>query len=152
MLTYCQAELTDAEAIWRLQRLAYQSEAQLYGDWSIPPMIQTLDELRKEFQQFQFLKATTTDGIVGSVRARFRRGSVEIGRLIVDPAYQRRGIGTELLRRAEKLFGAAERFELFTGSKSQSNIRLYEKNGYTTTRMEHISPTVTIVFLEKRIK
>lgn len=29
----------DAAAILELQRLAYQSEAELYQDWNIPPLI-----------------------------------------------------------------------------------------------------------------
>jgi hypothetical protein len=41
------------------------------------------------------------------------------------------------------------RFELFTGSKSEANIRLYQRHGYTITRTSQLSPTVSIVFMEK---
>ena len=37
-----QATAEDAAAILALQRLAYQSEAEVYGDFSIPPLTQTL--------------------------------------------------------------------------------------------------------------
>ena len=40
------AALDDAEAILALQRLAYQTEAALYDDFTLPPLIETLAELR----------------------------------------------------------------------------------------------------------
>lgn len=39
------ASPADAAAILALQKLAYQSEARLYNDFSIPPLLQTLEEL-----------------------------------------------------------------------------------------------------------
>ena len=42
--------LSDAAEILSLQRLAYQSEARLYGDWSLPPLIQSLPELIEEIR------------------------------------------------------------------------------------------------------
>jgi hypothetical protein len=35
----------DAEEILDLQRLAYESEARFYEDWTIPPLTQTLEQL-----------------------------------------------------------------------------------------------------------
>ena len=43
----------------------------------------------------------------------------------------------------------AAKFELFSGSKSEANIRLYQRHGYTVTRTESLSPTMLITFLEK---
>jgi hypothetical protein len=63
------ADPADAGDILALQRLAYQSEARLYGDWDIPPLTQTLAELRAEFATLLVLKAvpgTSGSGIVGS--------------------------------------------------------------------------------------
>ena len=40
-----QAEEADLEAILELQRLAYQGEARLLNDFSIPPLMQTLEEI-----------------------------------------------------------------------------------------------------------
>lgn len=36
----------DTIVIFELQKLTYQSEAELYDDFCIPPLTQTLDELR----------------------------------------------------------------------------------------------------------
>lgn len=145
-----QAELGDAESILALQRIAYGSEALRYEDWSIPPLTQTLDDLRDEFSRKVFLKAQIAESLVGSVRADFANGVCSIGRLMVHPDHQRRGIGTQLMLAIERMFPFAERFELFTGDRSEGNIRLYERLGYQLTRSERLSPKVTFVYMEKR--
>ena len=145
------AEEADAAAILAIQKLAYQSEAAIYGDWSIPPLVQNLDEIRSEFSQATFLKAVTDEVIVGSVRGRMRERTCEIGRLIVHPGFQRRGIGTLLMNAIESAFPAAARFELFTGDKSEGNIRLYTRLGYRVFRKEPLSSKVNLLFLEKLV-
>ena len=95
------------------------------------------------------LKAVTDGRIVGSVRA-FQAGpTCYVERLIVHPEYQRRGIGTALLQRIETVFPAAERIELLTGHKSESNIRLYERAGYRMFREVRTNERVSLVFMEK---
>ncbi|MEW6112916.1 MAG: GNAT family N-acetyltransferase [Thermodesulfobacteriota bacterium] len=145
-----QANVTDAAEILALQKLAYQSEAILYDDWSIPPLTQTLTEIEAEFSQKTFLKTHCSGMIVGSVRAAIDGGTCSIGRLIVHPEYRRKGIGTQLMSAIEERFPSALRFELFTGEKSKGNIRLYENLGYRTFRKERMSPRVVTVFMEKR--
>ncbi len=139
----------DAEAILSLQRLAYQSEAALYDDPMLPPLCQTLAELRAEFATHRFLKAVEDDQIVGSVRALLLDRTCHIGRLMVDPAWQNRGIGTALMQHVEHLFPTVQRFELFTGSRSEQNIRLYHKLGYAMYKTQRLSEQVTLVYLEK---
>ena len=126
-----QADMHNAESILALQRLAYQSEAILYNDLIIPPLRHTLDELLTEFTTHRFLKAVEAGQIVGSVRAALHDHTCFIGRLIVHPAKQRRGIGTALMKAIEQCYPTAERFELFTGSRSAHNMDLYQKLGYT---------------------
>lgn len=143
------ASTEDAEAILMLQKLAYQSEARLYDDWSLPPLTQTIDSLRDEFTNSIILKATSGERLVGSVRARQTGDVCAIGRLVVHPELQGQGIGSQLLRSIEARFDRVAKYELFTGSKSEGNIRLYQRHGYTITRTEPLSQTVSIVFMEK---
>jgi GNAT superfamily N-acetyltransferase len=143
------AVIDDAAAILALQKRAYESEARLYDDWNLPPLTQTLDSLQAEYAGSMVLKVTDAGGlVVGSVRARESGGTCHIGRLIVAPELQGLGLGTRLMREIEARC-LLTRFELFTGSRSAGNIRLYERLGYRHFREQTLSPAVTLVFMEK---
>lgn len=139
----------DAAEIHELQRLAYRSEAELYGDWSIPPLTEPLAETVRALAEQLVLKASVGGRIVGAVRGRLEGGTCHVGRLIVHPEAQGRGLGTQLMLALEAALPAARRFELFTGERSARNLHLYAKLGYRPFRTEPLSPQVTLVFLEK---
>ncbi len=139
----------DAAAILALQKLAYHSEALLYDDFSIPPLVQTLEGLRQEISQKTFLKATVDRQIVGSVRGYQSRETCWVGRLMVHPDFQGRGLGTALMRQMERSFPEARRAELFTGHRSEKNLRLYERLGYAIFRQEPVTEKLIFVFMQK---
>lgn len=143
----------DAPAILALQRLAYQAEALRYNDWNLPPLTQPLEALLAEFKRLVVLKAVPAGDadmtVVGSVRAGMSHGVCQIGRLIVHPEHQRRGLGSALLSAIEARFPTAEKYALFTGARSEGNQRLYERRGYRVVRRQEMSPQLTLVFLEK---
>ena len=139
----------DGAEILALQKLAYQSEAAIYNDYAIPPLTQTLEEIVVDLKRQTFLKAIEEGRIVGSVRAYMQEGTCFVGRLIVHPSFQNRGIGTRLLGEIERVFDQAERFELFTGHLSERNLYLYQKLGYRPYRNRKVSDALTIVHLEK---
>ena len=143
------AQKEDLMQILELQYLAYQSEAKLFGDMDIPPLKQTIEEVGEEFAQGTVLKVVDDSGdIIGSVRAYEENGTVYIGKLIVHPKMQKRGIGTQLLLAMENEFPNF-RYELFTSTKSISNIRLYERLGYKIYKEEAVSDELQFVYLEK---
>lgn len=139
----------DLEEILALQQLAFRSEAVLYDDYSIPPLLQTIEELKAEAGKSVILKAVADRRIVGSVRAYRQGDTCYIGRLIVHPAYQNQGIGRRLLSAIEGCF-AGWRLELFTGSLSRKNLALYERMGYKRYKTEEIKEGQQMVFLEKK--
>ena len=144
-----QANPDDACEILTLQKMAYQSEAKLNDDWTLPPLTETLPEIISEIETKVFLKAVRADEIIGSVRATLDSGTCQVGRLIVHPDCQGKGVGALLMDRIEAAFPHAERFELFTGTKSIRNIRFYKKLGYREFREDDLSPKVRLVFMEK---
>ncbi len=139
----------DASAILKLQKLCYQSEAAIYDDYSIPPLHQTLESMREEFKDKVVLKAVQSRRIIGSVRSHVKDDTCYIGRLIVHPDFQNKGIGKKLLGSVESIFLSARRFELFTGDRSLKNIALYSSFGYRELRREPLTDRVTLVYMEK---
>ena len=143
------ADVADAQTILELQKQCYQSEAALYDDYSIPPLRQSLESLRDEFEKKIVLKAVESGRIVGSVRAHVKDDTCHVERLIVHPDFQNKGIGKKLLGSVESIFLSARRFELFTGEKSVKNISLYSSFGYRELRKEPLSDRVTLLYMEK---
>ncbi len=143
------ASENDLTEILDLQKLAYQSEAIIYNDFSIAPLIQILKELQDEAKKGVILKAVENERIIGSVRAYESGGTCFIGKLIVHPDYQNRGIGRMLMREIEKCY-KVDRYELFTGYLSRKNISLYEKLGYNGFKTEKVADNLKFVFMERR--
>jgi GNAT superfamily N-acetyltransferase len=140
----------DAEAILALQKMAYASEARRYDDWTIPPLVETLDAVRRQIAEHVVLKAIVNGRLAGSVRGVVTGNVCEVCRLSVAPERQRRGIGSALLAAVEQRFPDIEAFELFTGDRSVENLRLYDRHGYVETHRQPVSPAVSLVYLEKR--
>jgi len=144
------ASVSDAEELLALQKLAYRGQAEIYNVFSIPPLIQTLESMKEDFKNQLFLKAFLDGRIIGSVRAYSKEETCHIGRLIVHPDYQNRGIGTRLMNDIERIFNGCKRFELFTGDRSERNLRLYQKLGYRILKTSKITDRTNILFLEKK--
>lgn len=123
------ANVDDLPALLELQKLAFQSEAELYPETEIAPMRQTLPELVQEFAHYTTLIAEQGGELVGSVRGQVVNGRGEIGRLMVQPARRGQGLGRRLMREIETALDV-QTFRLFTGECSLSNLRLYESLGY----------------------
>jgi GNAT superfamily N-acetyltransferase len=149
MPTIRRARADDAEALIELQRAAYAVEARLYDDWTIEPLTETPDDLRAAMQTAVVLVASDAGTLVGSVRGMLSDGTCRIGRLFVRPDRQGEGLGSALLAAIEAEFAGVRRFALFTGSRSEGNIRLYRRHGYVITGEIHPSPKLTLVTLEK---
>ena len=73
--------------------------------------------------------------LVGAVRGRLEGDEWEIGRLMVAPDLRGRGLGRLLLEAIEAAAPpSASRLSLFTGARSERNLRLYKRAGYRRDR------------------
>lgn len=150
-----EATSEDLANILDVQKIAFAAVAERYGVADLPPLGQTLDEIALEFRDSLFLKAVVDDRIVGSVRGVVTETVVEINRLVVMPDYQNRGIGTALMVEIERrMLETAEvgGFELFTGSRDEKNIHLYEKLGYLRSHTEKLNDQITLVYMRKPVE
>ncbi|WP_341227207.1 GNAT family N-acetyltransferase [uncultured Arcticibacterium sp.] len=123
------AQEKDLEEILTLQKLAYIQEAEIYNNYEITPLTQSIEELQADFKTNTFIKATFNSKIIGSIKGFEENGSVLVGKLIVHPDFQNKGLGSRLMLDIESRFPKANRFWLFTAYKSEplfvSKARLY---------------------------
>lgn len=149
MLMIYQSNFDDLQEILQLQYLSYQSEAALFGRKNIPPLKQTLDEVIDEYNNGVILKMVNDENtIIGSVRAKEDKGTVYIGKLMVNPNYRHNGYGTKLIKAIEEYF-PNKRYELFTSTRSKDNIRLYQSLGYKIFDRKAINDELQFVYMEK---
>ena len=141
----------DAGEVLTLQRAAFVQEALIYDAVDMPPLTQTLDELHAELVENLGCVALDGTRIVGAVRARLDDGLLLVGRIAIAPDQQGSGLGTALLDAVEQRgreAGATEA-ELFTGSLSEANLRLYEREGYVESERVPQGGGTDQVFLRK---
>ncbi len=147
---YQRAESGDVAEILALQKIAYQSEAELYGDDSLPAMEQTLPEIEKEFDQAVFMKAVVNGKIVGSIRGHIDGSTERFTRCIVHPYFQKRGIGRRLINEIERCAPPeVVRFEAVAGHKSKRRLHVYGQLGYEPYKTEPFLPNINWVVLQK---
>jgi GNAT superfamily N-acetyltransferase len=142
---------SDAGEVLTVQRAAFVSEALLYRSVDMPPLTQTLDELEAELRDADGWVARVDGRLVGAIRTREDDGLLLIGRIAIAPDMQGEGIGQALLEAAEKNSSAGEA-ELFTGSLSEANIRLYERCGYVETTRVDQGDGIQEVYLRKVLR
>ena len=116
-----------------VRRAAFVSEAQVYGDPNIPPLTQTLDELRADLADADVVTLGAWRGprLVGSVRLGHEGNRATLGRFVVVPDLHGQGIGTALLEAVPAHLGPdTTEVWVFTGRDSLQNLAMYTKHGY----------------------
>ena len=123
----------DAAELYVLQLACWVQEMHDNPEITIPALQESLDDVKAWLQSHTVLVARSADGrLVGAVRGILRREAWDVGRLMVAPDLQGRGLGRELLALAEALAPVeATSYVLFTGSGSARNLRMYKKAGYS---------------------
>lgn len=145
--------LTPAHAgeVLTVQRAAYLHEARRYDEWDLPPLVETVEQIRRHVESGQpALGAFHGHRLVGSVRGNVDGHRMEIARLAVAPDMQGNGIGRALLAAIEPPATVTVLW-LFTGAQSDENLRLYESAGFTRTSERKDAVGITVVTLEQKV-
>ena len=143
-----------AGEVMTIQRAAYLQEARRYGAWDLPPLVETLDQIRDHLADgTPAFGAFSGERLVGSVRSRVDGERMEVARLSVAPDVQGGGVGRKLLEAiSEHAPEAVSVVWLFTGAESDGNIGFYESAGFVKVS-EHLDAVgIRCVTLEQRPK
>ncbi|MCW2752682.1 MAG: trmD [Marmoricola sp.] len=140
-------EPADVGELFTLQRACGVQEQHANPEVSIPTLHEELADVELWAAANTVIVVRSAGRLVGAVRARLSGQTWDIGRLMVAPDLQGRGLGRVLLEQIESRAPAeATVFELFTGVGSARNQRMYRKAGYR----QHGGSTDGAVRLTKR--
>ena len=149
------ATRADAGEILTLQRACWLSEAFDSQSLEIPALQEDLATVVAELDRWQTYVVRSAGRLVGSVRGRLDEGPDgarvwDIGRLMVAPDVQGRGLGRLLLEHIQAVAPAeATAYWLFTGAKAARNQRLYRKAGFRL-RPELEAPPLAVIMTKPR--
>ena len=143
------ATVQDIPALYDLQLLAFESEAEMIGSRDVPALLESREHHRQEFPNWITMKLVNDEGkIVGAIRYRPDGGIIDVGRLMVHPDYRRQGLAQRMLAEVDRACPDLTR-ELYTCTKSWINIRLYTKMGYRPVREVTEESGLSFVYMRK---
>lgn len=143
-------EERDLHAVLSLQKAAFMEVAKQMDNYGIPPLLQTIQDVRNDFDTCIILKYTSSENqLVGSIRGNVYGGnSCHIGKLVVHPDFQNQGVGKALMYEIEKYFTSCRKFTLFTGEETPNTLYLYTKVGYHVVYKKKIDG-INLIYMEK---
>jgi len=127
------ATRADAGELFTLTRACWLQELWANPGVLIPALEESFEDAVRGIEEWMTLVARAGGRIIGSTRGRATGDGTawDVGRVMVAPDLQGRGIGRRLLELIEDAAPAeVTSFELRTGANSVDNIRMYEKAGY----------------------
>jgi ribosomal protein S18 acetylase RimI-like enzyme len=134
--------------VLELQRRSYRVEAELIGTDAIPPLTETVDELRTSEEKF--LGAFVDDRLAGVVSWKFDGKTIDIHRLAVEPSFFRRGIGVALVRAALASEPGARRSIVQTGAANEPAKALYRGEGFVEIGEREVGDGVRVARFERK--
>ena len=139
----------DIPALYDLQLLAFESEAEMIGSRAVPALLESREHHRADFPSWTTMKLVDDTGkLVGAIRYRPDGGLIDVGRLMVHPDYRRQGLAQQMLLEVDRACPDQIR-ELYTCTKSWINIRLYHKMGYVPVKEVTEDSGLSFVYMQK---
>lgn len=142
----------DAGELFTLQRACWLQELEANPGVEIPALRESLDDVRRGLGEWtvRVAREPSSGRLVGAVRGRLdRHGEWDIGRIMVAPDLQGRGLGRALLELVEDLApDGVETFVLFTGAGSLDNQRMYKKAGFRI-RTDRRAPEGAVIMTKR---
>ncbi|MEU4506612.1 GNAT family N-acetyltransferase [Streptomyces sp. NPDC024089] len=144
-------DLSDPDTLrhlWDLQRASYAVEARLIGFDGIPPLHESLEQLRACHDSFLGVRDELR--LVGAVAwTRLPNRALDICRLVVHPVAHRRGVAMALLDALDSI-EPAELTVVSTGTANLPAVALYGRRGFVPVGKRQVAPGVTVTLLERK--
>ncbi len=121
----------DAGELLTLTHACWLKEAIVGRTFEIPALHETLEVVRASLSDWRTDVVRSEGRLIASVRGRLEDTTWHIGRLMVAPDLQGKGLGRALLEHIQQVAPpGATTFRLITGESSRDNQRLYRKAGF----------------------
>ncbi|MGM9699184.1 MAG: GNAT family N-acetyltransferase [Prevotella sp.] len=143
------ASIDDVPALLRLQHKAFGPLVEELHWNDAPNMTETIEQAYEGFAQNTTLKIEDEHhGIIASVRGNVTEGRLWIGRLMVLPEHQHKGLGRRLLKEIQSML-PHNRACFGTCLQVKKSMELYESEGFRVYDTEDIGNGLTWAFMEK---
>ncbi|MDJ0952844.1 MAG: GNAT family N-acetyltransferase [Acidimicrobiia bacterium] len=129
---------TVAGRVLVLQRAAYAVEAELVGSTEIPPLTETLEDMRAA--PLEWVGIRSEGRIVAAMAWRQIGDTIDIDRLIVDPEAMRRGYGSTLVLSLD----LSKTITVSTGERNAPAHALYSRLGFEVTGAGEPAPGLPV--------
>ena len=136
--------LTD---VFELQRASYLIEAKLINFYEIPPLLETIEELKNCSETF--LGYYVDEKLAGAISYTTQASSLTICRMVVHPDHFRNGIAQKLLRKVEEQNPDISVLYVSTGKDNPPARNLYLRNGFTFVSDHEVIPGLYISHFKK---
>ena len=145
------ATRADAGELLTLQRACWMQEAAMNESVAgIPALQESLTDVQEWIGAWTSYVVRVGGRLVGAVRGRLAGDAWDIGRIMVAPDLQGRGLGRVLLDHIQQVAPpAATSYVLHTGYRSEGNLRMYKKAGFRLRR-DLEAPPLAVVLTKRR--
>lgn len=149
MIELRQASEEDADAIRELTRTAYAKWVPAIGREPKPMGADYRAALRRHRFDLLFVNGT----LAALIETIDQTDRLLVENVAVSPDFQRRGLGSRLMRHAEEIARSLgrERIWLYTNRRFTGNVELYGRLGYAVDSEEPIDAGMVRVNMSKRI-
>lgn len=135
----------NAEAIQKLQKKAYQIEAEMIGFYGIPQLSESVEEIQRSDEIFI---GYMEEGLKGFVSYKAVNGIIDIHRLAVSPDHLRKGIAKRLLEFLLLEYNGLD-ITVSTGFANIPARRLYESFGFQKENKFQVAPGIYCICYHK---
>lgn len=138
---------TIAEKIVKLQQSSYKIEAEIIGFDGIPPLKDTVDDVKRCDEIFYGFYVENV--LASLISYKIDENTLDIYRVAVHPCYFKKGIATQMINYIEEINRGIKKIIVSTGLKNQPAINLYLSLGFKKVNEIEVERDFYIALFEK---